>query len=266
MNQFKQFESAAWERKAGAYDDTWGTVTSQPIQAVLNAANIQPRKSLMDCGCGPGHLCYEASLRNAVVTGCDYSHEMIRIAKRSYPSIHFCHGDAESLPFESSRFDIIIMNYLLLHVPDPNKAILEAHRVLAPGGRLVFTTWCPPAESPGLSLIFKPLKQHADMTVIPPAQDIFTYSCPTQAKTFLSNHGFSDVSTQIFDTAWHLHNAEMFFEAVQAGTRMGGMIEMQTNDVKDRIRNAILEDIEYFRSGNHFVIPTPSLIVSARKI
>jgi hypothetical protein len=137
--------------------------------------------------------------------------------------------------------------------------------VLKPGGRLVYTMWCAPEESPGLSLIFKPLKQYADMTVVPPAQDIFMFSCPDKAKNFLSAHGFFDVSTRRFDTAWRLHNAEMFFEAVQAGTRMGGMIELQRDEIKDKIKDSILEDIQRFRSGERFDVPTPSIIVSARK-
>jgi len=47
---------------------------------------------------------------------------------------------------------------------------------------------------------------------------------------------------------------------------MGGAIELQTDEVKERIRDSILEDLGRFRSGNEFVIPTPSIIVSARKI
>lgn len=266
MSDFKKFESAAWERKAPAYDSTWGSVTAQPIDAVLDELNIQPGTTLLDCGCGPGHLCYRASLREAVVTGCDYSHEMVRIAKSLYPGIEFCHGDVEALPFQSGSFDAVVMNYLLLHVPNQDVALLEASRVVKSGGRLAFTIWCSPAESPGLSLIFKPLKQYADMSVIPPAQDIFMYSSPETATAFLSEHGFTDIHARTFETAWHLQNPEMFFEAVQAGTRMGGAIELQTDEVKERIRDAILEDLGRFRSGNEFVIPTPSLIVSALKL
>lgn len=266
MNEFKHFESAAWERKAFAYNDTWGTVTSQPIEAVLNAAGIQAGTTLLDCGCGPGHLCHQASLRKAVVTGCDYSGKMIEIAQALYPHIDFRHGDAEALPFESCCFDVVVMNYLLLHVPDQRRVLQEAWRVLKPEGQLIYTMWCAPEESPGLSLIFKPLKQYADMSVIPPAEDIFMFSCPDKAKDFLSTHGFCDVSTQRFETAWHLHNAEMFFEAVQAGTRMGGLIELQQSDIKHKIENSVLNDIQRFRLGERFKIPTPSIIVSACKI
>jgi ubiquinone/menaquinone biosynthesis C-methylase UbiE len=265
VNDFKTFESAAWERKAPAYDTTWGSVTTQPIEAVLDKINIRTGATLLDCGCGPGHLCYRASLRKAIVTGCDYSHEMIRIAKNQYPEIEFCHADAEALPFKGGSFDAVIMNYLLLHIPDQDIALQEAYRVLKPGGHLAFTIWCSPPESPGLSLIFRPLKRYADLTVIPPAQDIFMYSSPKRAHDFLTTLGFTDVQTETFDTAWHINDPEMFFNAIQAGTRMGGTIELQTDKVKEKIRASILQDIEQFRYGDEFVIPTPSIIVSAQK-
>jgi len=265
MNDFKRFESAAWERKAHAYDDTWGSVTSQSIMATINAAEIRPGTTLLDCGCGPGHLCHQASERGADVTGCDYSLEMIQIAKRTYPAINFCHGDAEALPFESSSFNAVILNYLLLHVSDQNAALLEARRVLKSDGRLVFTIWCPPTESPGLEVIFKALRDHADTAVIPPAQDIFMYASPERAIRFLSDNGFSDISTHVFNTVWQFQKPETFFNAIQAGTRMGGMIELQTNHVKNTIKASILDGIKPFHREDRFVIPTPSLIVSARK-
>jgi SAM-dependent methyltransferase len=46
-------------------------------------------------------------------------------------------GDAQELPFPDGHFDTVLVNEVLEHVPDQDKALLEIHRVLRPGGYLV---------------------------------------------------------------------------------------------------------------------------------
>src|SRR4051812_34372842 len=46
-------------------------------------------------------------------------------------------GDAQSLEFAGESFDTIVCTLALCTIPDPAKAVTEAHRVLRPGGRYV---------------------------------------------------------------------------------------------------------------------------------
>lgn len=47
-------------------------------------------------------------------------------------------GDALSLPFPEGSFDTVVMSLVLCTIPDPARALAEAHRVLRPGGTLRF--------------------------------------------------------------------------------------------------------------------------------
>ena len=47
-------------------------------------------------------------------------------------------ADAEALPFEDESFDLVFGHAVLHHLPDLDQAFREFHRVLAPGGRVVF--------------------------------------------------------------------------------------------------------------------------------
>src|SRR4029077_5216068 len=46
--------------------------------------------------------------------------------------------DAEQLPFEDAAFDLVLGHAILHHIPDLSKAFAEFHRVLRPGGTVVF--------------------------------------------------------------------------------------------------------------------------------
>lgn len=48
--------------------------------------------------------------------------------------------DAREIPFPAGRFDAVIANHMLYHVPDRPRALAEIRRVLAPGGRLYAAT------------------------------------------------------------------------------------------------------------------------------
>lgn len=72
-----------------------------------------------------------------------------RLAESSNPAELF-EASAEALPFEDSSFDTAVFTLVLCTVPDPEKALAEAARVLKPGGRLLFVEHVR-AEEPGLA-------------------------------------------------------------------------------------------------------------------
>ncbi len=49
-------------------------------------------------------------------------------------------GDAQSLPYADQSFDVVMANHMLYHVPDIERALSEARRVLKPNGVLVAAT------------------------------------------------------------------------------------------------------------------------------
>jgi len=84
----------------------------------------------------------------------------------------------------------VICPFGLLHLPEPDKAISEAFRVLKPGGRYAFTVWCSPDRALLLGLALNATLAHADMTMpLPPAPPMFQFSDPAFSKRRLSEVG-----------------------------------------------------------------------------
>lgn len=88
---------------------------------------------------------------DAILTGSDITPAMLaRADKRA--AEHQCDidlvcTDSQQLSFENESFDIIIMHLILAVVPQPERALQEASRVLKPGGRIfIFDKFLRPGE------------------------------------------------------------------------------------------------------------------------
>ncbi|HEX2981506.1 MAG TPA: methyltransferase domain-containing protein [Anaerolineaceae bacterium] len=104
------------------------------------------RRDLLELGCGPGDLWALNRQRMPAewrVTLTDLSFGMARRACERLDDAnnwHFLETDAQAIPFDAERFDAVIANHMLYHVPDRAKALAEIWRVLKPGGRFFATT------------------------------------------------------------------------------------------------------------------------------
>ena len=100
-----------------------------------------------------GYVSAAVRKAGAIPKGIDFSEKMIAIAKTMFPDISFAKGDAQNLRFEDASFDRVLINFGLLHVSHPDKACVEAFRVLKSGGRFGFTVWAGPEKNPGAKIV-----------------------------------------------------------------------------------------------------------------
>jgi 2-polyprenyl-6-hydroxyphenyl methylase/3-demethylubiquinone-9 3-methyltransferase len=98
---------------------------------------------VLDVGCGAGFLSNDLALRGHEVTGVDLAADALAVAHAHDASgrVRYRAGDALALPFDDGSFDAVCAMDLLEHVDDPERAITEASRVLAPRGLFFFYTF-----------------------------------------------------------------------------------------------------------------------------
>lgn len=92
---------------------------------------------VLDIGCGAGYG--SEYLRNAGATeviGLDLDARNIRYAKRRYPAVEFRNADAEHLPSDLGKFDLIVASNVLEHLHDV-RPTLDALRSMARGSLIV---------------------------------------------------------------------------------------------------------------------------------
>jgi SAM-dependent methyltransferase len=66
---------------------------------------------------------------------------MAERARAAAPGAEVRVGDASSLDFEDGSFDVVLSAFTVFFMPDPTTTLSDWRRVLAPGGRIVLSTW-----------------------------------------------------------------------------------------------------------------------------
>jgi ubiquinone/menaquinone biosynthesis C-methylase UbiE len=109
--------------------------------AILALADLKPGERAFDIGCGTGIYALELARQGLRVIGLDPSLDMMTIAREKFreaglPGFWVC-GSAEALPFRSASADLAVAVTSLCFVSQPDQAVAEMRRVIAPGGRVV---------------------------------------------------------------------------------------------------------------------------------
>ncbi len=100
----------------------------------------QARGNVLEVAVGTGRNFpfYPSDVR---LTGVDLSPGMLSVAERRAAALGLTVdlqiGDAQALEFADSIFDTVVFTLALCTIPDAQRALIEAHRVLRPGGRLL---------------------------------------------------------------------------------------------------------------------------------
>lgn len=115
---------------------------AQPAAVALRARSYEllgdvAGRTVVDVGCGSGRAVAELAERGATAVGVDLDPEMIAVARERFPAGEFHVGDVCTLPFGTGVVAGYRADKVLHLLDDPARALAEARRVLAPGGRAV---------------------------------------------------------------------------------------------------------------------------------
>ncbi|WP_085966911.1 methyltransferase domain-containing protein [Bradyrhizobium sp. STM 3843] len=134
----------AYDRWAPIYDLVFGGVFEKGRQAAISATNKMGGR-VLEVGVGTG-ISLPLYAPNVRVFGTDISEAMLAKAKRRVAEqrLKNIEGlavmDAEKLEFSDNSFDVVMAQYVVTAVPNPEAALDEFARVLRPGGELIILT------------------------------------------------------------------------------------------------------------------------------
>lgn len=125
--------------------DEFHTGGRESTRALARLAGIAPGMRLLDVGSGIGGPARTLAAEfDAVVVGLDLTEAFCRAATSLTElvgladHVTFRYGDALAMPFAEAEFDAVWSQNAIMNIPDHARLFAEMHRVLKPGGTLVF--------------------------------------------------------------------------------------------------------------------------------
>ncbi|HVY07064.1 MAG TPA: malonyl-ACP O-methyltransferase BioC [Burkholderiales bacterium] len=145
----------SFERAAATYDQAAVLQREVCARALerLDLVKLDP-SAILDAGCGTGHAARALRERypRAMLIGLDIAVSMLELSRERIPAWKkwigprrdaFVCGDNERLPIRSGGVDMVWSNLAFQWAADPTGIFAEAHRILRPGGLVMFTTLGP---------------------------------------------------------------------------------------------------------------------------
>jgi 2-polyprenyl-3-methyl-5-hydroxy-6-metoxy-1,4-benzoquinol methylase len=109
---------------------------------LIEKSSDRHEKKLLDIGCGQGHFTkkIKENFPDYKVYGLDYSISAIAYAHDNFKEVDFIVANAYNPPFNDECFDVVILNNIWEHVPDPMNLLAVTKKILKPNGQVIIST------------------------------------------------------------------------------------------------------------------------------
>jgi ubiquinone/menaquinone biosynthesis C-methylase UbiE len=132
--------------------------TGADLERLLEVANPQSDWRGLDVATGGGHTALKFAPRVRHMVATDFGFTMLEAARanvlrQNVANMTFAAADAEALPFLDNSFDLVTCRVAIHHFPDAYRFMLEAARVLKPGGLLAVQDHMQPEDKRALDYL-----------------------------------------------------------------------------------------------------------------
>ncbi len=139
-----------FEKNAAKFEEQQGLLCEvgqylPNLTEILDLLDLPADAKVMEVGPGQGVVLKELAARFKKLVALDNSEEMLSLAKAKVwakDGIEFVHGSLESFDAKGKRFDAILLNMVLHHMPSPVQALQKLRALVAPGRYLLIADLC----------------------------------------------------------------------------------------------------------------------------
>jgi len=213
------------------YDNGLGPVIfDAPAEiAARRVASMGPSR-VLETAAGTGIVTRrlrDALPAEAEIVATDLNPEMLEVSRAKFrpdEKVALQAADATALPFVDGEFDVVLCQFGIMFFLDKDKALREVHRVLAAGGRYVFTVWDALEHNP-FGRIASDAMRKAFNADPPPFMSVpFGYCAIDPIKAALLANGFGDLRIDLIQTRGAIADFDRFADGLVRGSPLADQI------------------------------------------
>lgn len=253
------------------YDRLMVPLIFQPYAQVLasRARALEPRL-ILETAAGTGALTEALieALPDCKIFATDLNPPMLEVAGQRVRSerVHFTQADAQDLPFEDDKFDLVLCQFGAMFFPDKVRGHSEARRVLRDGGCYLLGIW---------DRIERNEISHAAQNALidcfpddPPLfmrEGPFGYHDTLRIESDLHEAGFDMLEIETVELRSRSPSAHSAAMALFYGTPMGAEVEERSRGSSERVFDAVERALRPFEGPGGIDAPMAAHIVTAAR-
>lgn len=199
---------------AQTYDDYLGPFAFEPFAADLaGQATTAPAANVLELACGTGRVTRHLAAHltpPAQLTATDLNPGMLAVAQRKILAPHVAWDvvDMTRIPYADEAFGLVVCQFGVMFAPDKPRVLREMHRVLVPGGRLLFNTWADVADNQLFALANAVAAAYFGSNPGALAQGPFSMQDEAATRPLLARAGFGPVTVHAVQKSVSVESAE----------------------------------------------------------
>lgn len=232
----------AWGHAARDWSTLFEHYAVEAVAAIGRAVDARPGSRVLDVGCGSGWAMRFLRGLGADVAGIDASQRLLEVAEDRNPDSEIVHGSMFDLPWGADTFDAVVsINGIWGGGED---ALLEAHRVLGPGGHFGMSFWGV-GEPLDLRPFFVAVAGHLDRGHVDGMVSINGIAKPGVAEDMLTASGFEVVRRERRVSVLEWPDEQVAWRALRS---IGPIVPALRDSDPEAVRRDALASIEACRT------------------
>jgi SAM-dependent methyltransferase len=264
--------AAAWDRHRDFLFEGQRPVSDW----LVDQLDPQPGQTVLELTAGPGETGFLVAERvgpSGCVLSTDLGPDMVDVARRGagargLTNVEFRVMDAQEIDLPDESVDGVLSRFGIMLLPEPDRALAGARRVLRDNGRLVYAVWGAPDRNPWLTSLAMATIQNGHA---PPGDPFgpggpFSLPSPDANRDLLTTAGFTELRIDDIEDRFRYDDFDTYWKVQsEVSGPIAILLASLTPAEVEQIRSTLEPMLAPYRSGDALEIPYHVIGVSAKR-